>query len=88
MKQIVSVQGQQVEQEIVLTSMGGFEAHPESYDMRVFVHVPQENRYYELLKDGQAIPWGKSPQGYLFDFWLVDAGALSISAIVVSREIK
>ena len=87
MKQIVDVVGQQVEQETVVVSLSHkFEAHPEAYTPRVFVYSSNEYAHYELLKDGQAIPWGRSPNGCGFDFWIIDVE--SINGVGVHREIK
>ena len=65
----------EVQTQTVLVSKNLFEAHPESYELRVFVLVYGEKPlvYYELLKTGQAIPWTESPEGRGFDFWIVNA---------------
>jgi hypothetical protein len=51
-----------------------------------FSAPPGEDRWYELLKDGQAIPWGKSPAGYGFDYWEIESSGLV--SVDVRREKK
>jgi ribosomal protein L12E/L44/L45/RPP1/RPP2 len=86
MKQEIEVAGQKVEQETVLAVQNNFEAHPEAYRIRVFVHVLDDGNYYEILAPGQAVPWGKSPEGNGFDFWIIDVA--SIHDFGVHREKK
>lgn len=67
---------EQVEAQIVANTVrvgdNKFQAHPESYKPRVFVHNEQDGFYYELLATGEAIPWTKSPAEKGFDFWIID----------------
>jgi hypothetical protein len=64
-------------QQTVLVSENKFQAHPEAYLMRIFVHVREDGLYYEILKTGQAVPWGESPEGKGFDFWIIDVDRMS-----------
>jgi len=69
--------------ETVVAAKGGYEPHPDAYSPRVIVFVGNEMSFYELLRTGEAIPWGKAePKG--FDFWICDCPALS--SIGVHRE--
>ena len=68
-----------IAKQTVIVSEGLFEEHPESYCPRVFVaENPEEDaepvhKVYELLMDGQAIPWDCLPQKEScgFDFWTI-----------------
>ena len=65
-----------VEKTTVVTTDGGYQAHPESYSPRVFVYVKATEIHYELLRTGEAVSWvTKSPEG--FDFWIMDVARLS-----------
>lgn len=59
----------------VIAAEGGYERHPESFPLRVFVYVMAEKRFYELLQTGEAIPWGDfdTPPPDTLDYWIVDA---------------
>lgn len=70
-------------QETVIVADNKFQAHPESYDLRVFVETDDAPGFFELLKTGQAIPWLVSPAGRGFDFWIIKASA--VADIGVSR---
>ena len=69
----------EITKQTVNASEGQFEEHPESYCPRVFVAVnPEEgaepvHKVYELLMDGQVIPWDCLPQKEScgFDFWTI-----------------
>ena len=64
----------EITKQTVNASEGQFEEHPESYRPRVFVAENPDckdaelvHEVYELLTDGQAIPWGlSSPKGMLW----------------------
>jgi hypothetical protein len=57
----------------VIAANGNYETHPESYSPRVIVLVCDKTEFYELLRTGEAIPWGTSlPTGRGFDFWIID----------------
>ena len=68
-----------IAKQTVIVSEGLFEEHPESYCPRVFVaENPEEDaepvhKVYELLMNGQAIPWDCLPQKEScgFDFWTI-----------------
>lgn len=63
----------------VVVSDGGFQEHPEAFRPRVFVKTEHGGgKCYEILQDGQAIPWPKAPDAAVcgFDFWLINADAL------------
>lgn len=69
--------GAQLKQNVVLTSAGRFEEHPEAYRPRIFVKTEHGSaKTYELLQDGQAVIWPKPPvkETCGFDFWLINAG--------------
>ena len=66
-------------------SEGQFEEHPESYRPLVFVAENPDSKYaelvhevYELLTDGQAIPWDCLPRKECcgFDFWTIYADGI------------
>ena len=74
-----------VTKQTVNASEGQFEEHPESYRPRVFVAENPDckdaelvHEVYELLTDGQAIPWGCLPQKECcgFDFWTIYADGI------------
>jgi hypothetical protein len=51
-----------IEAQTVVANEGGFEPHPESYTPRVFAAVRlQKGKVYEILQNGQAIPWPTLP---------------------------
>ena len=63
-----------IAKQTVIVSEGLFEEHPESYCPRVFVADAEPvHKVYELLMDGQAIPWDCLPQKEScgFDFWTI-----------------
>lgn len=63
--------------ELAIAAVGRFETHPESYFPRIFVHAREsKSTYFELLKSGEAIPWGVNPDGK-FDFWIVDVDRMA-----------
>lgn len=64
-------------QEIVNVAETKFQPHPESYFLRVFVYVRENETWYELLKTGQAVPWKETPEGRGFDLWIADVDYLS-----------
>jgi hypothetical protein len=68
----------QVQQNAVLVSNGNFEEHPEAYRPRIFCHAEMDGKTYELLQDGNAIPWPKTPDPAKcgFDFWLIEVSRL------------
>ena len=85
----------EITKQTVNASEGLFEEHPESYRPRVFVAENPDckdaelvHEVYELLTDGQAIPWGCLPQKECcgFDFWTVYAD--SIHDITMTRAPK
>ena len=65
-------------QETVITSLGGYPPHPESYSPRIITFVCNEGEFYEILRTGEAIPWGKeAPIGKLkSDFWIIDVSTI------------
>ena len=72
-----------VEAKTVVANEGGFEPHPESYTPRVFaVAIPpipphSGSKVYEILMNGQAIPWPVLPVLEGFDFWILYVEYLS-----------
>ena len=73
-----------VEAKTVVANEGGFEPHPESYTPRVFaVAIPpipphySGSKVYEILMNGQAIPWPGLPVLEGFDFWILYVEYLS-----------
>jgi len=72
-----------IEKKVVVAADGGFESHPESYTPRVFVGVrPDFNsaddpKVYEILMNGQAIPWPCLPILKGFDYWVLYVDHLS-----------
>jgi hypothetical protein len=72
-----------IEAKTVISNEGGFEPHPESYTPRVFVGVmPDFNsaadpKVYEILQNGQAIPWPCLPVLEGFDYWVLYVEHLS-----------
>lgn len=71
-----------IEANTVVANEGGFEPHPESYTPRVFAAVmpptdmvgaPNGNdpKAYEILQNGQAIPWPCLPILEGFDYWVL-----------------
>jgi hypothetical protein len=80
----------------VVANDGNFEEHPESYKPRILVAVmptfdasvadpDPPAKVYELLTDGQVIPWPCLPQKEFcgFDFWTIYAD--SIHDITMNR---
>jgi hypothetical protein len=65
---------QQFKRNVIVASDGLYQEHPEAYRPRVFCHAEQDGKTYELLQDGQAIPWPKAPDPKTcgFDFWVVE----------------
>ena len=73
-----------IEAKTVISSEGGFEPHPEGYTPRVFAAVmpapdgtEPENKVYEILMSGQAIPWPCLPILEGFDYWVLYVEHLS-----------
>jgi hypothetical protein len=73
-----------IEAQTVISNEGGFEPHPESYTPRVFaVAIPpipphySGSKVYEILMNGQAIPWPGLPVLEGFDFWILYVEYLS-----------
>ena len=65
-----------VTKQIVIANKGGFEPHPESYTPRVFAAVWERGaKVYEILQNGQAIPWPRLPTE--FDYWALHVEHLS-----------
>ena len=69
-----------IEAQTVVANDGGFEPHPESYTPRVFAAVmptvawaeaEPSPKVYELLSNGQAIPWPCLPALEGFDYWVL-----------------
>src|SRR5580658_5257180 len=61
-----------IESKTVLSNEGGFEPHPESYTPRVFAAVWERGaKVYEILSNGQAIPWPSLPICEGFDYWVL-----------------
>lgn len=70
-----------IEAQTVVATEGGFEPHPESYTPRVFAaiipHWPIAGKdehnpsVYEILQNGQAIPWPCLPLLEGFDYWVL-----------------
>ena len=71
-----------IEAKTVVANEGGFEPHPEGYTPRVFAAVmegyskgePTETdppKVYEILSNGQAIPWPCLPILEGFDYWVL-----------------
>jgi hypothetical protein len=68
-----------IEAQTVVANEGGFEPHPESYTPRVFAAVmpPTDGllydkpKVYEILQNGQAIPWPCLPILEGFDYWVL-----------------
>jgi hypothetical protein len=67
-----------IEAKTVTSNEGGFEPHPESYTPRVFAAVmpapdgtEPEGKVYEILQNGQAIPWPCLPILEGFDYWVL-----------------
>ena len=77
-----------IKAQTVIANEGGFEPHPESYTPRVFAAIvdgysegePTETdppKVYEILSDGQAIPWPCLPILEGFDYWVLYVEHLS-----------
>jgi hypothetical protein len=67
-----------IESKTVLSNEGGFEPHPESYTPRVFAAVWERGaKVYEILQNGQAIPWPFLPYLEGFDYWVLYVEHLS-----------
>lgn len=74
-----------IEAKTVISNEGGFEPHPESYTPRVFAAVTPvvvrshfTTMVYEILMNGQAIPWPRLPQHPdKFDYWVIYVEHLS-----------
>jgi|SRR5580658_189361 hypothetical protein len=67
-----------IESKTVLSNEGGFEPHPESYTPRVFAAVWERGaKVYEILQNGQAIPWPCLPIFEGFDYWVLYVEHLS-----------
>jgi hypothetical protein len=70
-----------IEAKTVISNEGGFEPHPESYTPRVFAAVmsppPLGPAVYEILQNGQAIPWPCLPILERFDYWVLYVEHLS-----------
>ena len=61
-----------IEAKTVVANDGGFEPHPESYTPRVFAAVwGRGAKVYEILQNGQAIPWPCLPILEGFDYWVL-----------------
>ena len=70
-----------IEAQTVVANEGGFEPHPESYTPRVFAAVVpptdmeapngEDPKVYEILQNGQAIPWPCLPILEGFDYWVL-----------------
>ena len=71
-----------IKAQTVIANEGGFEPHPESYTPRVFAAIvdgysegePTETdspKVYEILQNGQAIPWPCLPILEGFDYWVL-----------------
>ena len=61
-----------IEAQTVVANEGGFEPHPESYTPRVFAAVWERGaKVYEILQNGQAIPWPCLPALEGFDYWVL-----------------
>ena len=61
-----------IEAQTVVANEGGFEPHPESYTPRVFAAVWERGaKVYEILQNGQAIPWPCLPILEGFDYWVL-----------------
>jgi hypothetical protein len=60
-----------IDAKTVVANEGGFEPHPESYTPRVFAAVWERGaKVYEILQNGQAIPWPCLPILEGFDYWV------------------
>ena len=77
-----------IDAKTVISNEGGFEPHPESYTPRVFAAImPPANmagapngddpKVYEILMNGQAIPWPCLPILECFDYWVLYVEHLS-----------
>jgi hypothetical protein len=67
-----------IEAKTVVANEGGFEPHPESYTPRVFAAVWERGaKVYEILQNGQAIPWPCLPILEGFDYWVLYVEHLS-----------
>jgi hypothetical protein len=67
-----------IEAKTVISNEGGFEPHPESYTPRVFAAVWERGaKVYEILSNGQAIPWPCLPVLEGFDYWVLYVAHLS-----------
>jgi hypothetical protein len=70
-----------IEAQTVISNEGGFEPHPESYTPRVFAAImpPVDSgaKVYEILQNGQAIPWPCLPVLEGFDYWVIYVDHLS-----------
>jgi len=65
-----------IEAKTVISNEGGFEPHPESYTPRVFAAVWERGaKVYEILSNGQAIPWPHLPTK--FDCWVLHVECLA-----------
>ena len=61
-----------IEAKTVVANEGGFEPHPEGYTPRVFAAVWERGaKVYEILQNGQAIPWPCLPALEGFDYWVL-----------------
>lgn len=72
----------EIDEDIVNAEDGNFETHPESYSPRIFIGLMppvDEAKVYEILANGQAIPWPCLPVKSLvdFDFWVIYTDSLS-----------
>ena len=67
-----------IEAKTVVANEGGFEPHPEGYTPRVFAAVWERGaKVYEILQNGQAIPWPCLPTLEGFDYWVLYVEHLS-----------
>lgn len=72
-----------IEKTTVIAANGGYEQHPESYSPRVIAFVCDTQEYYELLRTGEAIPWGTTRPPESLEYWVVDV--YTIHALGVHR---
>ena len=67
-----------VEKTTVVTTDGGYQAHPESYSpLRMIVFVQSTCEHFELLRTGEAITWGSTPPPDSMEYWAIDCPHIS-----------
>ena len=71
-----------IKKNVVLVTTNRFEEHPEAYRPRVFVHTV--DGHYEILQDGNAVPWTACPNADdIGPHWIIDV--VSVKNINMKR---